>query len=108
MNIIQLKVIRYKYVYFVCVHIYSIIHIIYNFLTEHMQVTTVTFQDLPGCNLSTLSQCPKLQFLSLRRCGLIALEGLTNCKDLKYIDVEVPNILVSILKCSNIVIILFM
>ncbi|XP_062838793.1 leucine-rich repeat and IQ domain-containing protein 1 isoform X3 [Anolis carolinensis] len=56
------------------------------------QVTTVTFQDLPGCSLSTLSQCLKLQFLSLRRCGLLALEGLGNCKDLKYIDVELPSL----------------
>ncbi|KAH0616723.1 hypothetical protein JD844_028070 [Phrynosoma platyrhinos] len=56
------------------------------------QVTTVTFQDLPGCSLCTLSQCSKLQFLSLRRCGLLSLEGLSNCKDLKYIDVEENNI----------------
>nr|XP_028602340.1 leucine-rich repeat and IQ domain-containing protein 1 isoform X1 [Podarcis muralis]XP_028602341.1 leucine-rich repeat and IQ domain-containing protein 1 isoform X1 [Podarcis muralis]XP_028602342.1 leucine-rich repeat and IQ domain-containing protein 1 isoform X1 [Podarcis muralis] len=56
------------------------------------QVTTVTFQDLPGCSLSTLSQCSKLQFLSLRRCGLLSLEGLSNCKDLKYIDAEENNI----------------
>nr|XP_034983568.1 leucine-rich repeat and IQ domain-containing protein 1 isoform X1 [Zootoca vivipara] len=56
------------------------------------QVTTVTFQDLPGCSLSTLSQCSKLQFLSLRRCGLLSLEGLSNCKDLKYIDAEGNNI----------------
>ncbi|KAG8137939.1 hypothetical protein E2320_003875 [Naja naja] len=52
------------------------------------QVTTVNFQDLPGCSLSTLSQCAKLQSLSLRRCGLLALQGLSICKDLKYIDVE--------------------
>ncbi|XP_061495626.1 leucine-rich repeat and IQ domain-containing protein 1 isoform X2 [Rhineura floridana] len=56
------------------------------------QVTTIIFQDLPGCSLSTLSQCSKLQFLSLKRCGLVALEGLDNCKDLKYIDVEENNI----------------
>ncbi|XP_054845402.1 leucine-rich repeat and IQ domain-containing protein 1 [Eublepharis macularius] len=63
------------------------------------QVTTVTFQDLPGCSLSTLSQCARLQFLSLRRCGLIALEGLSNCKDLKYIDVEENNI--QTINCDN-------
>ncbi|XP_008109109.2 leucine-rich repeat and IQ domain-containing protein 1 isoform X1 [Anolis carolinensis] len=63
------------------------------------QVTTVTFQDLPGCSLSTLSQCLKLQFLSLRRCGLLALEGLGNCKDLKYIDVEENNI--QVINCEN-------
>ncbi|XP_030070605.1 leucine-rich repeat- and IQ domain-containing protein 1 isoform X3 [Microcaecilia unicolor] len=56
------------------------------------QVTTVTLVDLPGCSLSTLSECTRLQSLSLRRCGLTALEGLGNCKDLKYIDVQENNI----------------
>ncbi|XP_070611877.1 leucine-rich repeat- and IQ domain-containing protein 1 isoform X2 [Erythrolamprus reginae] len=63
------------------------------------QVTTVNFQDLPGCSLSTLSQCARLQFLSLRRCGLLALEGLSNCKDLKYIDVEENNI--QVINCED-------
>ncbi|XP_020633418.3 leucine-rich repeat- and IQ domain-containing protein 1 isoform X1 [Pogona vitticeps] len=63
------------------------------------QVTTITFQDLPGCSLSTLSQCSKLQFLSLRCCGLLALEGLSNCKDLKYINVEENNI--HMINCEN-------
>ncbi|XP_060101131.1 leucine-rich repeat and IQ domain-containing protein 1 [Heteronotia binoei] len=63
------------------------------------QVTTVAFEDLPGCSLSTLSQCSRLQFLCLRRCGLIALEGLSNCKDLKYIDVEENNI--QTINCEN-------
>uniref|UniRef100_A0ACB8FPR1 Uncharacterized protein n=1 Tax=Sphaerodactylus townsendi TaxID=933632 RepID=A0ACB8FPR1_9SAUR len=63
------------------------------------QVTTVTFEDLPGCSLSTLSQCCRLQFLSLRCCGLTALEGLGSCKDLKYIDVEGNNI--QTINCEN-------
>ncbi|XP_015260975.1 PREDICTED: leucine-rich repeat and IQ domain-containing protein 1 [Gekko japonicus] len=63
------------------------------------QVTTVAFEDLPGCSLSTLSQCSRLQFLSLRRCGLIALEGLGSCKDLMYIDVEENNI--QTISCEN-------
>uniref|UniRef100_H0W5R9 Leucine rich repeats and IQ motif containing 1 n=1 Tax=Cavia porcellus TaxID=10141 RepID=H0W5R9_CAVPO len=49
---------------------------------------TVTFQDLPGCSLSTLTECVNLQFLSLRRCGLTSLYGLSNCKNLKYIDAQ--------------------
>nr|XP_040136194.1 leucine-rich repeat and IQ domain-containing protein 1 isoform X3 [Ictidomys tridecemlineatus] len=52
------------------------------------QVTTITFQDLPGCSLSTLAECTNLQFLSLRCCGLTSLHGLNNCKKLKYIDVQ--------------------
>ncbi|KAM4883180.1 leucine-rich repeat- and IQ domain-containing protein 1 isoform 2-T2 [Thomomys bottae] len=52
------------------------------------QVTTVTFQDLPGCNLSTLAECVNLQFLSLRHCGLTSLHSLMNCKKLKYIDAQ--------------------
>ncbi|KAI7802344.1 putative leucine-rich repeat and IQ domain-containing protein 1 [Triplophysa rosa] len=52
------------------------------------QVTTVTLEDLPGCNLSTLSQCYKLQTLTLRRCGLISLDGLNQCSQIRYIDVQ--------------------
>ncbi|XP_074840103.1 leucine-rich repeat- and IQ domain-containing protein 1 [Carettochelys insculpta] len=63
------------------------------------QVTTLTLQDLPGCSLSTLSECSNLQFLTLRRCGLTALEGLSNCKSLKYIDVTENNI--QTINCEN-------
>uniref|UniRef100_A0A674HWC2 Leucine rich repeats and IQ motif containing 1 n=1 Tax=Terrapene triunguis TaxID=2587831 RepID=A0A674HWC2_9SAUR len=63
------------------------------------QVTTLTRQDLPGCSLSTLSECSSLQLLTLRRCGLTALEGLSNCKGLKYIDVEENNI--QTINCEN-------
>ncbi|XP_064199070.1 leucine-rich repeat and IQ domain-containing protein 1 [Anguilla rostrata] len=52
------------------------------------QVTTVTLEDLPGCSLSTLSECTKLQALSLRRCGLLALEGLSACRGLRHIDLQ--------------------
>uniref|UniRef100_W5NHR4 Leucine-rich repeats and IQ motif containing 1 n=1 Tax=Lepisosteus oculatus TaxID=7918 RepID=W5NHR4_LEPOC len=52
------------------------------------QVTAVTLQDLPGCSLSTLSECTKLQMLTMKRCGLKALEGISGCKDLKYINVQ--------------------
>ncbi|XP_056621434.1 leucine-rich repeat and IQ domain-containing protein 1 isoform X3 [Triplophysa dalaica] len=52
------------------------------------QVTTVTLEDLPGCNLSTLSQCYKLKTLTLRRCGLISLDGLNQCSQIRYIDVQ--------------------
>ncbi|XP_032855747.2 leucine-rich repeat and IQ domain-containing protein 1 [Tyto alba] len=63
------------------------------------QVTTLTFEDLPACSLSTLSECSNLQVLTLRRCGLVALEGLSSCKDLKYINVEENNI--EIIDCEN-------
>ncbi|XP_063303201.1 leucine-rich repeat and IQ domain-containing protein 1 [Pelobates fuscus] len=58
------------------------------------QITTVTLQDLPGCSLATLSSCAKLRFLSMRRCGLIALEDITDCKALQYIDVQENSICV--------------
>ncbi|XP_061848435.1 leucine-rich repeat and IQ domain-containing protein 1 [Colius striatus] len=60
--------------------------------TTLQQVTTLTLEDLPACSLSTLSECANLQVLTLRRCGLVALEGLSSCKDLKYINVEENNI----------------
>ncbi|XP_075712917.1 leucine-rich repeat- and IQ domain-containing protein 1 isoform X2 [Rhinoderma darwinii] len=63
------------------------------------QVTTVTLHDLSGCSLSTLSKCVKLKFLSLRRCGLTALEGLSNCKALKYIDLQEN--FISIISCEG-------
>ncbi|XP_046275326.1 leucine-rich repeat and IQ domain-containing protein 1 isoform X2 [Marmota monax] len=63
------------------------------------QVTIITFQDLPGCSLSTLSECTNLQFLSLRCCGLTSLHGLNNCKKLKYIDVQENHI--ETINCEN-------
>uniref|UniRef100_A0A8C6JZD5 Uncharacterized protein n=1 Tax=Melopsittacus undulatus TaxID=13146 RepID=A0A8C6JZD5_MELUD len=63
------------------------------------QVTTLTLEDLPACSLSTLSECSNLQFLTLRRCGLVALEGLSSCKDLKYINVEENDI--QTIDCEN-------
>ncbi|XP_069620501.1 leucine-rich repeat and IQ domain-containing protein 1 [Ranitomeya imitator] len=67
---------------------------------QHLeQVTMVTLHDLPGCSLSTLSKCVKLKFLSLRRCGLTSLDGLSNCKALQYIDVQENSI--SIINCEG-------
>ncbi|XP_027761282.1 leucine-rich repeat and IQ domain-containing protein 1 isoform X3 [Empidonax traillii] len=63
------------------------------------QVTTLMLEDLPACSLSTLSECSNLQVLTLRRCGLVSLEGLSSCKDLKYINVEENNI--QIIDCEN-------
>ncbi|XP_058424690.1 leucine-rich repeat and IQ domain-containing protein 1 [Diceros bicornis minor] len=63
------------------------------------QVTTVTFQDLPGCSLSTLAECTNLQFLSLQRCGLTSLHSLSNCKKLKYIDAQENHI--ETINCEN-------
>ncbi|CAN8211192.1 unnamed protein product [Coccothraustes coccothraustes] len=63
------------------------------------QVTTLTLEDLPACSLSTLSECSNLQVLTLRRCGLVALEGLSSCKDLKYINVEENNI--QVIDCAD-------
>ncbi|XP_067906541.1 leucine-rich repeat and IQ domain-containing protein 1 isoform X2 [Heterodontus francisci] len=60
--------------------------------TSLQQVTTINLQDLPGCSLSTLSQCLRLKSLTLRNCELETLEGVNNCKGLKYIDVQENNI----------------
>ncbi|XP_075130643.1 leucine-rich repeat- and IQ domain-containing protein 1 [Leptodactylus fuscus] len=74
--------------------------ILHNTPWQHLeQVTTVTLHDLPGCSLSTLSKCVKLKFLSMRRCGLSALDGLSNCKALQYIDVQENCI--SVINCEG-------
>ncbi|KAG7234133.1 hypothetical protein INR49_005756 [Caranx melampygus] len=67
--------------------------------TSLQQVTTVTLEDLPGCSLSTLAQCPHLQALTLRRCGLKSLEGIKHLAQLCYIDVQENNI--SFVDCEN-------
>ncbi|XP_034031339.1 LOW QUALITY PROTEIN: leucine-rich repeat and IQ domain-containing protein 1 [Thalassophryne amazonica] len=63
------------------------------------QMTTVTVEDVPGCNLSTLSQCPQLQSLTLRRCGLKALDGINQLSTLCYIDVQENDI--SFVDCES-------
>ncbi|KAK2848001.1 hypothetical protein Q7C36_009683 [Tachysurus vachellii] len=56
------------------------------------QVTSVTLEDLSGCSLSTLSECTRLQSLTLRRCRLQALDGLNQCTALQHIDLQENNI----------------
>ena len=54
-----------------------------------LQVTTVELCDLPGCSINTLGKCSQLKALYLNRCNLTALEGIENCKELQYLDVQV-------------------
>ncbi|XP_051028902.1 leucine-rich repeat and IQ domain-containing protein 1 [Acomys russatus] len=63
------------------------------------QVKDVTFQDLPGCSLSTLADYSSLQLLCLRRCGLTSLHSLSHCKNLKYVDVQENHI--ETINCEN-------
>ncbi|XP_042267634.1 leucine-rich repeat and IQ domain-containing protein 1 [Thunnus maccoyii] len=63
------------------------------------EVTTVTLEDLLGCSLSTLAQCRQLRSLTLRRCGLKALEGINQLPELCYIDVQENDI--SFVDCEN-------
>lgn len=43
---------------------------------------------MPSCSLSILAECSNLQLLSLQRCGLTSLQGLSHCTNLKYIDAQ--------------------
>ncbi|XP_061679315.1 leucine-rich repeat and IQ domain-containing protein 1 isoform X2 [Syngnathoides biaculeatus] len=63
------------------------------------EVTILVLEDLPGCSLSTLTQCARLQSLTLRRCGLKVLEGINQLAELIYIDVQ-ENI-ISRVDCEN-------
>ncbi|RVE71273.1 hypothetical protein OJAV_G00050170 [Oryzias javanicus] len=63
------------------------------------EVTTVTLEKLSSCSLSSLVQCPQLRSLSLRRCGLRALEGLQPLQELCYVDLRENDI--SHVDCEN-------
>ncbi|XP_075883350.1 uncharacterized protein lrriq1 isoform X2 [Nelusetta ayraudi] len=63
------------------------------------EMTSVTLEDLPGCSLSTLAECAQLRFLSLRRCGLTALESINQLQQLAYVDVQENEI--SFVDCEN-------
>ncbi|XP_077424883.1 uncharacterized protein lrriq1 isoform X3 [Vanacampus margaritifer] len=63
------------------------------------EVTILVLEDLPGCSLSTLAQCARLQSLTLRRCGLKVLEGISGLAELCYVDVQENNI--SRMDCEN-------
>ncbi|XP_076450299.1 uncharacterized protein LOC143286570 [Babylonia areolata] len=52
------------------------------------QVTTVELKDLPGHALSPLGACGHLKHLTVTRCGLIAVDGLSHCKHLQCLDVQ--------------------
>ncbi|XP_054903291.1 leucine-rich repeat and IQ domain-containing protein 1 isoform X2 [Poeciliopsis prolifica] len=68
--------------------------------TKSLQkVTTVALEDLTPCSLSTLSQCNRLQSLTLRRCGLRSLEGISQLQELCYMDLGENEI--SFLDCEN-------
>ncbi|XP_041854055.1 leucine-rich repeat and IQ domain-containing protein 1 isoform X2 [Melanotaenia boesemani] len=63
------------------------------------EITTVTLEDLPCCSLSTLVQCNQLRSLTLIRCGLKSLEGISQLQHLCYIDVQENDI--SFVDCEN-------
>ncbi|XP_071389228.1 leucine-rich repeat- and IQ domain-containing protein 1 [Centroberyx affinis] len=63
------------------------------------EVTTVRLEELPGCSLPSPAQCPQLRSLTLRRCGLKALEGISQFPQLCYIDVQENDI--TFVDCEN-------
>ncbi|KAM9807660.1 uncharacterized protein lrriq1 [Neosynchiropus ocellatus] len=67
--------------------------------TSLQEVTVVSLENLPACCLLTLSQCPQLQSLTIRRCQLNSLDGLNGLSQLCIIDVQENDI--SYLDCQN-------
>ncbi|XP_070406311.1 leucine-rich repeat- and IQ domain-containing protein 1 isoform X2 [Nothobranchius furzeri] len=63
------------------------------------EVTTLTLEDLSSCCLSTLLQCHHLRSLTLRRCGLRSVEGISQLKDLCFVDLQENDI--SSVDCEN-------
>ena len=58
-------------------------------VSDHLQVSSVALCELPGCSLSTFGQCWSLRYLTVTHCQLVALEGLSQCKHLHYINAQV-------------------
>ncbi|KAI8781288.1 leucine-rich repeat and IQ domain-containing protein 1 [Biomphalaria glabrata] len=56
------------------------------------QVSSVALCDLPGCSLSTLSQCWSLKYLTITHCNLVCLDSVSNCKHLVYVNAEYNDI----------------
>ncbi|XP_050408807.1 leucine-rich repeat and IQ domain-containing protein 1 [Patella vulgata] len=52
------------------------------------QVTTLELLNLPGFSLSTLGECWGLQYLTLTKCNLVAIDGLSQCKQLQYLNLQ--------------------
>lgn len=57
-------------------------------------MSTVELQDLPGCNISTLGQCWGLKSLKMSNCNLTVVEGLQQCKQLQFLDLQVTHKLI--------------
>ncbi|XP_022108649.1 leucine-rich repeat and IQ domain-containing protein 1-like [Acanthaster planci] len=52
------------------------------------QVTTVMVENSPPFSLSSLTTCPRLICLHIEHCGVVLLEGLDQCADISYIDLQ--------------------
>ncbi|XP_029991505.1 leucine-rich repeat and IQ domain-containing protein 1 [Sphaeramia orbicularis] len=63
------------------------------------EVTTVNLRDMSGRSFSMLAQCRCLRSLTLRRCGLKALEDVNQLPELCHVDVQENEI--SFVDCEN-------
>ncbi|XP_070562490.1 leucine-rich repeat- and IQ domain-containing protein 1-like [Ptychodera flava] len=56
--------------------------------TTLKQVKTVQVQGLSGCSMCSLKQCPSVRSISLVQCGIVAVEGISDCKLLQHLNLQ--------------------
>jgi len=53
------------------------------------QVSTLQLHDLPGCDVTMLSQCVSLKSLVINNCGVVAVDSIASLPQLQYVDIKV-------------------
>ncbi|XP_068673772.1 leucine-rich repeat and IQ domain-containing protein 1-like isoform X1 [Montipora foliosa] len=56
--------------------------------TPLFRVQVIDLKGEPSCSMQSLSKCPELRSLTLQNCGLLAVEGLDNSKELQELHLE--------------------
>ena len=54
-------------------------------------------RDLPGFTVNPLSQCPNLKYLVVKKCQLVAVDGIEAHPTLQYADLSVSTLTTSVI-----------
>ena len=58
-------------------------------LSGSLQVSTLQLHDLPGCDVTMLSQCVNLKSLVVNNCGVVVIDSVASLPHLQYVDIKV-------------------